>query len=329
MRLEDVASGELLLTFRTLEGQTWPLAFSPDGRLMASHNSDYKRTAKKDDPARLTSEVLHLWETATAAELLVLPGTSNNRVAFSPDGRLLAMKPPSQEILIWDLARGRERQRFKGFDGEVTSLAFAPDGRRVISGHSDSTFLIWEVEPPENAMPGKLGAVALAKAWSDLAGADAPRAFQARWALAAAPEETLPLLNQHLRPAQAADAQQLARLLADLDSTDFKVRQTAQAALAEFGDLAEPALRKTMANKPTLEVRQRVEKLLEQLRGPVTRPETLRSLRALAVLEHLATPAARQALEKLAAGAPEARLTREAQAALGRLDRNVPARRLP
>jgi hypothetical protein len=320
MRLEDVSTGELLLTFPALEGQTWPLAFSPDGRLLASNNSDYKRKGKEGDPAGATGRALHLWETLTAAEVLPLPLGDGTRAAFSPDGRLLALSAPSQEILVWDLARGGEWRRFKGFYGEVTYLTFTPDRRRLVSGLTDSTLLIWDVGPHEAAPAGKLGADALAKAWADLAGADAPRAFRARWALALAPEEALPLLKDRLRPARAADAQRLRRWLADLDAEQFDVREKAQAALEELGELAEPALQEALANKPTPEVRRRVQAVLDGLRGPVTRPEGLRSLRALAVLESIATPAARQLLRELAAGTPEARLTREAKASLSRIE---------
>jgi HEAT repeat protein len=121
--------------------------------------------------------------------------------------------------------------------------------------------------------------------------------------------------------------QRLRRLLTDLDSARFAVRARAQAGLEALGDLAEPALRQALANKPNLEVRQRVQKALDRLRRPVTRPEVLRPLRAVAVLEGIATPAARKLLKELASGVPEARLTREAQASLSRLDRRPPAQR--
>ena len=57
------------------------------------------------------------------------------------------------------------------------------------------------------------------------------------------------------------------------------------------------------------------------LRRPLVLPagEVLRAVRAVWVLELTGTPAARQVLQKLAGGAPQARLTREARAALGRL----------
>jgi hypothetical protein len=98
------------------------------------------------------------------------------------------------------------------------------------------------------------------------------------------------------------------------------VREKAQKELEDLGGLAESSLRQTLANKPTLEVRRRVQALLERLRGPVSRPELLQSLRAVAVLEDIGTPEARRLLEELSKGVPEARLTREASASRRRLE---------
>jgi WD40 repeat protein len=324
MRLEDVATGELVLTFPALDGQTWPLAFSPDGRLLAAAHDDGKpRPAVRAAPPGPTRNTLRLLETATAAEVLALPTVLNARTAFSADGRLLAVVAPAQEVLVWDLARGRELRRFKGFGADVTWLAFAPDGRRLVSGQNDSTLLVWDVGPRPAA--SKLGPARLAKAWANLAGADAARAFRARWDLASSPEEAVALLKDRLHPAPPADRERLLRLLAGLGSDLFTVRAKAQAELEAIGDPAEPALRQALEDKVTLEVRRRVQSVLARLRGPVTRPEVLRPIRAVAVLENIATPAARQLLTGLAAGASGARLTREAQAALNRLDRRPPA----
>jgi hypothetical protein len=317
MLLEDVRTGKNLLTFPRLEGQTWPVAFCGDGRLLASSNCYRPPPDKVGKPAP-ERNTLRLWETMTAAEVLSFPSTNFLRAAFSPDGRLLAMTAPVQEILVWDLARGRELRRFKGFDSEVTYLTFSPDGRRLVSSLADSTLLVWDVGPRDTTL-AKLDTDGQAKAWDDLASTDAPRAFRARGALASSPDEALPLLKQHLRPAEPADAQRLRRLLADLESEQFAVREKAQTELQELGDLAEPALRQALEGKPSLELRRRVQAVLEHLRGPVTQPEMLRSLRAVAVLEDIATPEARRLLEELAAGAAEARLTREAKAALRRL----------
>jgi WD40 repeat protein len=325
MRLEDMATGEVLLTFPVLDGRTWPLTFSPDGQLLAAINSDWQRRGKAGDPAAATGYLLHLRETATGAGVLSLAASDGKnswpRAAFSADGRFLALTPPAHEILVWDLARGRAWRRLRGFDADVTWLAFSPDGRRLLSGLTDSTLLVWDAGPHETTPPRKLGAEGVARAWTDLAGRDAARAFRARWALTSSPDEALALLKEHLHPARPADTARLRQLLADLDSKEFAVRDRAQADLEALGDLAEPVLRQSLANKPTLETRRRVQALLKQLRGPVTQPERIRALRAVAVLEDLATPAARQLLGQLAAGVPEARLTREAKASLGRLQR--------
>jgi RNA polymerase sigma factor (sigma-70 family) len=323
MHLEDVVTGGRLLSFPALEGQTWPLSFSPDGRLLASINASSKRGGEKSDgdSAAATGIALQLWETATATVVQTFPVVdTNSHVAFSRDGRLLAINAAWQEILLWDLARGRELRRLKGFDANVTCLAFAPDGRRLISGLSDSTLLVWDVAPGKAEPAPKLGADALTKAWADLATADGPRAFQARGALASSPA-AVAFFKTRLRPAQAAGAERLRQLLDDVGSDKFAIRDKAQAELETLGDLAEPALLDELTKQPTLEVKRRVEILLDRLRGPVTQPELLRALRAVAVLEDIGDPAARKLLEELAAGAAGTRLTREAQAALGRLDR--------
>jgi hypothetical protein len=238
---------------------------------------------------------------------------------------LLAVVAPSKEILIWDLARGRELRRFKGYDPRLTALAFSPDSRQLVSGLDDSTLLVWDLGSQNAMVSTRLSVEAIEKAWADLAGTDAARAYRARWALAASPDEALALLQNHLRPVRETDGQQLRALLANLGSDQFAVRERSQAELVSLGDVAEPALRQALADNLTLELRQRVQKVLGRLRGPVTRPEVMRSLRAAAVLEDIGTPAARKLLETLTSGAPAARLTREAQASLSRLNRRAPA----
>jgi RNA polymerase sigma factor (sigma-70 family) len=327
VRLEDTATGELLLTLPALEGQTWPLAFSPDGRLHAAVNSTGKRNDKKDDPTGATGSALRLWETATATEVLALSLESQFRIAFSPDGQLLALTAPGGDILLWDLRRGKESHRFKGFDAQVTSLAFSPDGSRLVSGLNDTTLLVWDVAAVRSKdRPAALDAESVRQVWDDLS-ADARKAFAARWTLAAAPEQAVPLLRERLKPAQAADREHLRRLLAELDSEQFTVREKARQELAELGELAEPALRQALADKPSLEARRQIQTLLDNLRAVVTQPEQLRALRAVAVLEDMGTPEARRVLEQLAKGTAEARLTREVKASLRRLDlRTTPSR---
>src|SRR5207249_2854336 len=99
----------------------------------------------------------------------------------------------------------------------------------------------------------------------------------------------------------------------------FAVRERASQELEKLGDVAESALKRALEGKPPLEVRLRVEALLEKVRGPITSPERLRLSRAVEILEYAGTRAARKTLWELADGPANARITREAKAAMDRL----------
>ena len=107
-------------------------------------------------------------------------------------------------------------------------------------------------------------------------------------------------------------------LVADLDSDVFAVRQKANDELSKLGDAITPVLRGALQDKPSLETRRRVQQLLDQSRDWT--PERLRDHRAVQMLEHIGTKPARDVLQALAAGAPEARRTEEAKPALRRLN---------
>src|SRR5262249_45864644 len=133
--------------------------------------------------------------------------------------------------------------------------------------------------------------------------------------LAAAPKQALPLLKGRVRPV-VRDEAAMARMIADLDNPEFKVREKATTQLEELGEIAEPALRKALQGKPSLESRKRLEALLEKLPDPPLSDERLRGLRAITVLRCLGTPDARQMLEALARGAEGVRETDAAKFAL-------------
>ncbi|HMC64722.1 MAG TPA: hypothetical protein VKI65_07270, partial [Gemmataceae bacterium] len=134
-------------------------------------------------------------------------------------------------------------------------------------------------------------------------------------------EQNVPFLKKQLRPAASGDSKRIAQLLAQLDSDEFASREKATQALLALGEQAESALRIALAGETSLEVRRRVEMILEQLE-PSKSAVRLREFRAVEVLEHIGTPEAKQLLQALAKGAPEARLTQEAKAALERLGRH-------
>src|SRR5207249_4170107 len=112
---------------------------------------------------------------------------------------------------------------------------------------------------------------------------------------------------------------------ADLDDRLFEVRARAARKLHELGESAGPALRQALAGRPSVEVRRRLEGLLDKVQKAVLPSHQLRGVRAIEVLESIGTPEARQVLERVAGGAPNVLLTQEAAAALRRLRKLPPA----
>jgi HEAT repeat protein len=155
--------------------------------------------------------------------------------------------------------------------------------------------------------------------WTALVNDDAAKAYDAVWALAAAPEQAVPFLQKHLSPVPRPDVKVVAQLIADLDSADFQVRQKATDQLRKFGDAAAPTLRQALEGKPSLEMRRRLKQLLDQ--GRDWTAERLRDHRAIQALQHIGTRQARDVLEALAAGAEGAHRTEAAREALQRLRR--------
>jgi WD40 repeat protein len=298
----DVASGKEVRQVSNPETSTRPsVAFSPDGKTLAAWHSDHDRSKC----------VLILWEVATGnerarvteEECLCFPG--RDMLALSPDGRTLATTGPDNSVRLWEVATGCQRFSLRGHCGPVTALGFSADSKRLASGSADTSILIWDVTGVLTDRPGAPGALSrqeLDALWPDLCSGDAARAYRAQAKLIAAPKETLALLKEHLYP----DLKGVPQLVADLDADDFTVRQKAAEELEKRGAAAEPALRKALKVQPSIELKRRIERLLERLR--------LQALRAMEVVEHLDTPESRQLVEKLAAGPGDDCLTTEAKA---------------
>jgi RNA polymerase sigma factor (sigma-70 family) len=330
--LWDVARGTLLWELPLQVGQAIErFAFSPNGRTLATVQAD--RTvmlyevvsgARRAHLGEADPKLRRVYFTGGGTPLFSQQMRRDAPVclALSPDGRYLAVAQQTPEIHLWDVREGREVRRLAGHEGGVVSLLFTPDSKRLFSGGTDTTVLTWDLtrlarfEAPRAA---QLSPQALDGLWTDLASKDAASAFAAVRKLSARPDQAVLLLKDRVRPATPEDSQRLARLMDDLGNDRYEVRRQAQAELESLGGLAESALRKALAGDPALDLRQRLERLLDKLSSPVPGAEPLRDMRAVEVLEMLGSPAARQLLQTLAGGAPEARLTREARTALHRL----------
>jgi WD40 repeat protein len=304
----------------------WELNTGAEVRRLASSSGAISRFSIGPDGKVATSErsgEISLWDFETGwltrtvtVQIGEMPrSTKWAHPEFSPDGRSFALGCSDGTIRLIEVATGHERHRFEGHKRGVTELQFSPDGSRLASGAWDRTILIWDVFSVPAAAPADLTPL-----WAELGG-EAGSAFSAMRKLLAAGDKAVGLVAEkvHPAPATAVDAKRISALIADLDSDQFAVREKASRELGTLDEAAETALRNTLKGSPGLETKRRAEALLAKMSQPSA--DRLRAIRAIEVLERLATPAAKDLLRKLAAGSADASQTKDVERSLRRLDR--------
>jgi eukaryotic-like serine/threonine-protein kinase len=120
-----------------LRGHTvivWRVAFSADGKLLASGSSD---------------KTIRLWDVQTHEQLALIPvGSVVYSVAFSPDGMRLAAGCADNTVRLIDLASRQEVAELRGHADYVHAVAWSPDGTRLVSGSGDFTVRVWDALAP-------------------------------------------------------------------------------------------------------------------------------------------------------------------------------------
>jgi WD40 repeat protein len=130
LRLWRMTDGELLNTLDAgQQGKDLYLAFSPDGRLLATSHGDGRGLATSPRGTRL-------WRVSDGQLLWTIDGHQSEVVAFSPDGQLLATSPSTatNEVWFWRVADATLLRRLTGHRWRIHSLSFSKDGKLLATG---------------------------------------------------------------------------------------------------------------------------------------------------------------------------------------------------
>jgi Tol biopolymer transport system component len=125
------------------------LAFSPDGRLLATGHID-------GNNLEFMPGAVKLWDTRTGKLVATWPVPDEpggvRALAFSPDGKTLAGPvgrtdgvAPAWPVVLWDVDGRRAPRVLRGHRTWVLALAFSPDGKTLVSGGADKTVILWDV----------------------------------------------------------------------------------------------------------------------------------------------------------------------------------------
>lgn len=129
LKLWDAHTGQELLKLAGHNGWVSGLAFSPDGKSLATSSLD--RTVK-------------IWSLAPGLEDITLAG-QGTRAVYSPDGTRIATAGPGGSVQIWDAATGEASLTLAGHTALVMGVAFRADGKRLASGSFDQTVKVWDL----------------------------------------------------------------------------------------------------------------------------------------------------------------------------------------
>ncbi|MGY5036113.1 nSTAND1 domain-containing NTPase [Streptomyces sp. 900116325] len=131
-RVWDVAAGRVTTTLAAPSSGEMLVAFSPDGRTVAT--GQHNRKIFLSNP--VTGQVRTTLTTDSTDSL--------QSVAFSPDGRTVATGSNSGAVRLWDAATGRAEASLNGHSRPVRTVTFSPDGSTLASGSNDGTVRLWD-----------------------------------------------------------------------------------------------------------------------------------------------------------------------------------------
>jgi WD40 repeat protein len=138
--LWETSRGELLACWPQASWVT-ALAFQPGGLLLASGHDDGGVRLWDHAGGRLAYELRPPVSPSGSSKDLAV-----SALAFSLDGRKLAVAAEDRSIVLWELTTGEMIGRLLGHTDRIPALAWHPDGRRLVSAGWDTTARVWDAE---------------------------------------------------------------------------------------------------------------------------------------------------------------------------------------
>jgi WD40 repeat protein len=132
VKLWDAATGKELLTLNGHTGWVMGVAFSPDGKRLASTSLD---------------GTVRIWSLTPGQEALTVAAQGagyGTRVAYNPNEQEFATNGGDGTATIWNTATGEPRLTLREHTLEVLNVAFSPDGQRFATGSLDATAIVWD-----------------------------------------------------------------------------------------------------------------------------------------------------------------------------------------
>jgi WD40 repeat protein len=166
---------ELRCTFQEHEQDIYGVAWSPDGRLLASggkertilvwaaedgrrvhslrgHQQTMGALAWSPDGQMLASgsddNTIRIWEVATETAVMTLRSHWNSvlSVAWSPNGQMLASGSVDHQVILWDIKTARPSHAFAEHTDAVNCVVWSPNGRILASASGDTTIRLWDIQ---------------------------------------------------------------------------------------------------------------------------------------------------------------------------------------